>query len=114
MIPLTRESQLDRLLEEAELRGARPFFALPNLVLHHLTFTQFFDTDTLDFRVMEEQIASPLVLDKAKTSILDQSLDRTLWHFCTPKKEPGRTAALAMQQTVALKKGKADKATKLR
>lgn len=84
MFWLATASQLHRLLNEAEFCGTRPFFALPNLVLHHLTFIQFLDSDTLDFRVVEEQIASAAVLDKTKTSILDQSLQLTLWHFCTP------------------------------
>jgi hypothetical protein len=58
--------------------------ALPNLVLHHLTFTQFLDGRTLDLRVMEEQIVASLSFDEPKTSIRYQPLDFTLWHFCSP------------------------------
>jgi len=105
-------AELRRSHGNSDGSGARPFAALPNLILHHLTFIEFFEGRFFDLRMMEEQVV-PIPLDEPKTSIRYQPLDFTLWHFCSPSKNPGDTAALAVRQTVAPKK-KADKAAKNR
>ena len=65
-------------------RGARTFAALSYLVLDHLTLMEFLDTDSLELRVMEEKLVASFPLNKSKTSIRNQFLDPTLWHFCPP------------------------------
>jgi hypothetical protein len=63
--------------------GAWAFLASAYFVLNGLTFTKVFDGGALDFRVMEEQVAL-FAFDESKTTIRNQLLDFTLWHFCSP------------------------------
>jgi hypothetical protein len=51
------------------------------LVLNSLPYAQLFDRDTIQGGMVEKQVAT-LALDKPKTFVDDQFLDRTLWHFC--------------------------------
>ena len=86
-----------RLDGDSDGSGARPFAALSNFIFHHLTFTKFLHGGPLNFRVMEEQVVASLPFDESKTSIRNQSLDFTLWHFCTPLKRTWRTAVFTGQ-----------------
>lgn len=76
-------ARLRRMYGNTDGDGARPFLALSNLVFNYLTFTEFLNGYALKLRVMKEQIV-PISFDESKTSIRNQSLNFTLWHFCSP------------------------------
>ena len=77
-------AELRRLHGNSDGLGAWPLGTTSGLVFHDLTLTEFFDSRSLDRRMMEEQVIPPLVLNEPKTSIRNQPLDFTLWHFCSP------------------------------
>jgi len=54
------------------------------LVFHDLTLCEILDRRSFDLRVMEEQVAASISLNEPETSIRNQPLDFTLWHFCSP------------------------------
>lgn len=75
-------------LRRPDSRGARPFLTAADFILHGLTFAELFDGHSLNFRMMEEQVAL-FSFDESKTAIRNQLLDFTLWHFCSPSKNLG-------------------------
>jgi hypothetical protein len=92
-------------LDQSDGCGTRPFFALPDLVLHLLTFPEFLHGHSLYFGVVEEHLI-PLPFDKPETSIRNQLLDRTLWHCCPPTKQNvkrGHRELLLAKQTIGPK-----------
>ena len=77
-------AELRRLHGDSDGLGTRPLRAPSDLVFHYLTLTEFLDSRSLERRVMEEQVVAPIPFDEPKTSIRNQPLDFTLWHFCSP------------------------------
>jgi hypothetical protein len=75
----------DALGCHADIGGARTFATLADLILDHLAFSQLLDPSTLNLGMMEKQVVASLSFHKPKTPIRYQSLDLTLWHFCTPQ-----------------------------
>jgi len=69
---------------DSDRLGAWPLGAISDLVFHDLTLLEFLDSDSLERRMMEEQVVTPIPFDEPKTSIRYQPLDFTLWHFCSP------------------------------
>jgi hypothetical protein len=70
---------------ESDGCGAGTFAALADRVLDRLPLSQLFEGNSLNFRVVEEQVV-PLTFNKPKTTIRYQPLDLTLWHLCPPEK----------------------------
>ena len=77
-------AELRRLHGDSDGLGTRPLRATSDFVLHYLPLIEFLDGHSLERRVMEEQVVAPIPFDEPKTSIRNQPLDFTLWHFCSP------------------------------
>jgi hypothetical protein len=79
-----------RLLSGADWDSTGPLFALADLELDRLAFTELFNRRALDLGMMEEHFFS-ITGDESKTFVRQQLLDCTFGHFYAPNTGGGPT-----------------------